>query len=55
MALDKPLRKTTTEQKSISFLGPKVWPKTKNSLKAVKTTATFTHTLKKYVLENLII
>ena len=55
MALDIPLRKTTIGQKSIPFLGPKVSPKTNNSLKAVKTTTTFTHALKKHVLENLII
>ena len=55
MALDIPLRKTTIGQNIISFLGPKVWSKTNSSLKAVKTTTTFTHTLKKHVLENLII
>ena len=27
MALDIPLRKTNTEQKSLSFLGPKIWSK----------------------------
>ena len=54
MALDVPLRRTTIRQKIISFLGPKVWSKRNNSLKAVKTTATFTHALKKQVLENLI-
>ena len=40
MELDILFRKTTIGQKSISFLGPKVWSKTNNSLKAVKTTAT---------------
>ena len=55
MALDIPLRKTMIGQKSISFLGPKVWSKTNNSLEAVKTTTTLTHVLKKHVLENLII
>ena len=45
MALDIPLRKTTIGQKSISFLRPKIWSKTNNSLKAV--TTTFTHALKK--------
>ena len=55
MVLDIPLRKTTIGQRSISFLGPKVWSKTSNSLKAVKTTATFTQASKKHVLENLII
>ena len=55
VALDIPLRKATIRQKSISFLGPKVLSKTNSSLKAVRTTATFTHALKKHVLENLII
>ena len=55
MALDIPLRKTTIGQKSILFLGTKVWSKTNHSLKAVKTTATFTHALKKHVLQNMII
>ena len=55
MALDIPLRKTIIGQKRISFLGPKVCSKTNNSLKAVKTTATFTQALKNHVLENLII
>ena len=30
----------------VVFLGSKVWSKTNNSLKAVKTTASFTHALK---------
>ena len=55
MALDIPLQKTTIGQKTISFLRPKVRSKTNNSLKAVKTTATFIHALKKHVLENLVI
>ena len=41
MALDLPLWKTTIGQKSISFLGLKVYSKTENGLKVVKTTATF--------------
>ena len=45
-ALDIPLQKTTTGQKNISFLGPKVRSKTNNSLTAVKTTAAFNHALK---------
>ena len=51
MALDIPLRKTAIGQKNISFLGPKIWSKTNNSLKAVKATATFTHVLNKHMLE----
>ena len=55
MASDIPLQKTAIGQKSISFVWPKIWSETNNSLKAVKTTAIFTHALKKHVLENLII
>ena len=53
MALDIPLRKSTMGQKGISFLGPKVWSKINNDLKTVPTTASFTHALKKYMLDNL--
>ena len=55
MALDIPLRKTTIGQKSISILGTKMWSKTNNSVYAVKTAATFTHTLKTHMPENLVI
>ena len=55
MALDIPLRKTVLGQKSISFLGPKIWSKVNNNLKTLKTTASFTHALKKHILENLIL
>ena len=33
MALDIPMRKTNTEQKSLSFLGPKIWSKIDPSIK----------------------
>ena len=55
MALDTPLQKTVFGQKSISFLGPKIWFKINNDLKAVLSTNSFTHTLKKEMLNNLII
>ena len=50
-----PLRKTVLGQKSISFLGPKIWSKINNDLKAVLMTNSFTHTLQKEMLNNLII
>ena len=53
MALDIPLQKTVLVQKSISFLGRKMWSKLNNDLKL--TTNSFTHTLKKEMLNNLII
>ena len=53
MALDIPLRKTALGQRSISFLGPKIWSKISNDLKTVKTTNCFTHGLKKEILDNL--
>ena len=37
MALDIPLRKTNTGQKSLSFLGPKIWSKIDPSIKNVRT------------------
>ena len=55
MALDIPLRKTVLGQKSISFLGPKIRSEINNDLKAVLTINSFTHTLKKKMLNNLII
>ena len=54
MALDIPLRKTVLGQKNISFLGPKTWSKVNNDIKTVPTTATFTHALKKHMLDKLI-
>ena len=53
MALDVPLRKTTLGQKSISLLGPKIWSKVDSDVKKLKTRASFTHSLKKHVLDNL--
>ena len=48
MALDIPLQKTAIGQKSISFLGSKVWSKTNNSLKAVKNNSYF-HPLRFFI------
>ena len=53
MALDIPLRKTNIGQKSLSFLGPKIWTRIKASLKSVGTTVSFTHGLKKEILKDL--
>ena len=36
MAMNIPLRKTNTGQKSLSFLGPKVWSKIGSSIKNQK-------------------
>ena len=55
MALDIPLQKIVLGQKSISFLGPKIWFKTNNDLKKVLTTNSFTHSLKKEMLNSLMI
>ena len=55
MALDIPLQKTVLGQKSTSFLGPKIGFKINNDLKTVLTTNFFTYTLKKEMLNNLII
>ena len=37
MAMDIPLWKTNTGQKSLSFLGPKIWSKIGPSIKNVRT------------------
>ena len=55
MALDIPLWKTVLGNKSISFLGPKILSKMNNDLKTVLTTNYLTHTLKKEMLNTLII
>ena len=53
MALGIPLRKTTLGQKSISFLGPNIRSKVDSDVKELKTTTSFTYSLKKQVLDNL--
>ena len=52
MALDIPLRKTNAGQKSLSFLGPKIWSNVYPSIKNVKTSS-FMHVLKKNILLHL--
>ena len=53
MALDTPLRKTNTGEKSLSFLGPKIWSKTDPSIKNVRTFSSFMQALKKNILLHL--
>ena len=53
MALDIPLRKTNTGQKSLSFLGPKIWSKIGPSIKNVRTSSFFIHAVKKNILLHL--
>ena len=53
MALDKPLRKTNTGQKSLSFFGPKIWSKKTPSINIVKTSLPLMHTLNKNILLHL--
>ena len=45
--------KTNTGQKSLSFLGPKKWSKINPTIKNIKTSSSFMHTLKKNVLLQL--
>ena len=54
VTLDIPLQKTVLGQKRISFLGSKMWSKINNDLKTANDSS-FTHTLKKEMLNNLII
>ena len=50
MALDIPLRKINTGQKSLSLLGPKIRSKINPSIKNVKTSSSFMQALKKKIL-----
>ena len=52
-ALNIPLQKTNTGQKSLSFLGPKIWSKIGPSIKSVRTSSSFTHAIKKNILLHL--
>ena len=51
MALEIPLRKANTVQKSLSFLGPKI--KIDPSLKNVRTSSSFMHAIKKNIMLDL--
>ena len=53
MAFDIPLRKTNTGQKSLSFLGPKIWSKIDPNIKNVRTSSFFMHAIKKNILLDL--
>ena len=53
MALDVPLRKTNTGQKSLSSLGSKIWSKIGPSIKNVKTLSSFMPVIKKNILPHL--
>ena len=50
MALDIPLRKAITRQKSLSFLGPKLRSKIEPSIKNVRTSSSLMHAIKKNIL-----
>ena len=53
MALGIPLQKTNTGQKSLSFLGSKIWSKIGPSIKNVRTSSSFMHAIKKNILLHL--
>ena len=53
MALDIPLFRTNKGQKSMPFLGPKIWNKVSSNIKTAATTSSFTHRLKKEILSKL--
>ena len=53
MALDMPLCRTIKGQKSMSFLGPKIWNKVSSNIKTAATTSSFTHRSKKKILSKL--
>ena len=52
-ALDIPLKKSNTGQKSISYLGPSLWNKLDSGLKIAPSATSFTHSYKKHVLKDL--
>ena len=41
------------DQKCMSFIGPKIWNKIRLNIKTAATTVSFTHSLKKEILEKL--
>ena len=45
MALDIPLCRTNKEQKSMSFLGPKIWNMLSSNIKTAASTASLMHGL----------
>ena len=53
MALDVPLQKTNTQQKRLSFLGPKIWSEIDPSMKNVRTSSSFMYAIKKNILFHL--
>ena len=53
MAVDIPLRKTNTGQKSLSFVGPKMRSRIGPSIKNVRTSSSFMHAIKKNILLDL--
>ena len=53
MTLDIPLCRTIKGQKSMSFLGPKIWNKISLNIKTTAITSFFTHRLRKETLSKL--
>ena len=53
IALDIPLCRTIKWQKSMSFLGPRIWNTFSSSIEKAATTASFTYRLKKEILIKL--
>ena len=47
IALDIPLCRTNKRQKSMSFLGAKIWNMLRSNIKAAATTASFRYRMKK--------
>ena len=53
IAVDIPTSRTNKGQRSMSFLGPKIWNKLSLTIKTATTTASVMHGLKKESLEKL--
>ena len=53
MALDIPLCRKIKRQKTMSFLGPKIWNKISSNITTAATTSSFMYRLKKEILSKL--
>ena len=53
LKLNHPLRKTSTGQKSLSYIGPAIWNRISEIIKKTRNLNTFKHKTKHYYLNDL--
>ena len=53
LKLNHPFRKTSTEQKGLSYIGPAIWNKIPEIIKKTRNLNTFKHKMKHYYLNDL--